>query len=138
MGTFNTYDPKDVTVTVDGVLLSGFASDAKVGIEFENDFFTTQVGIDGDDVIRSKNNNRTATATITLMQTSTSRDFLVSKLLADEKDNSGTFAVSINAGAAGESYSSEFAFIQKVPSASWEVESGTREFMIVMTQCKYS
>jgi hypothetical protein len=138
MGTFKTYDPKDITVTVDGTLLSGFASDAKVSIEFDNEFFTTQVGIDGDDVIRSKNNNRTATATITLMQTSTSRDFLLGKLLKDEKDNSGNFAISINGGPDGESYSSEFAFIQKVPSAAWETESGTREFVIIMTQCKFS
>ncbi len=138
MGQFKTYDPKDVTVTVDGVLLSGFAPDSKVSIEFDNEFYTTQVGIDGDDVIRSKNNNRTATATITLMQYSTSRDYLLTKLLKDEKDNSGTFAISINGGPSGESYSSEFAYIQKAPGASFEAESGSREFMLIMTQCKYS
>lgn len=138
MGQFSTYDPKDVTVTVDGVLLSGFAPDSKVSVEYESDFYTTKVGIDGDDVTRDKNNNRTATATIALMQNSTSRAFLVGKLLDDEKDNSGTFAMSINHNPSGESYSSEFAYIQKVPSASFEAESGTREFMIVMTQCKFS
>ncbi|MNS43025.1 hypothetical protein D3C72_754190 [compost metagenome] len=63
-----TYDPKDLTVTVKGVFLTGF-SESMAEFEKDEDSWSTKVGAQGD-VVRSKVNNPLATLKITLLATS--------------------------------------------------------------------
>ncbi|MNL09864.1 hypothetical protein D3C87_1306420 [compost metagenome] len=66
--TGTTYDPKDLTVTVKGVFLTGF-SESMAEFEKDEDSWSTKVGAQGD-VARSKVNNPLATLTVTLLATS--------------------------------------------------------------------
>lgn len=69
-----TYDPKDLTITVGGVYLTGFSEDM-AEFEPDEDSWTTKVGAQGD-VVRSKVNNPLATLTITLLATSPQVSYL--------------------------------------------------------------
>jgi|TARA_Y100000310_G_scaffold155132_1_gene154606 hypothetical protein len=62
--------PDEVVVAVGPVLVdSGYADDEFVRIEFESDITTDEVGTDGE-VVVSRTNDKRATITILLMQTS--------------------------------------------------------------------
>ncbi|MBP2002571.1 hypothetical protein J2Z69_003657 [Paenibacillus shirakamiensis] len=63
-----TYDPKDLTVTVKGIYLTGF-SESMAEFEKDEENWTAKVGAQGD-VARSKVNNPLATLKITLLSTS--------------------------------------------------------------------
>lgn len=69
MGDVKTYDPKDVTVTVGGRFLTGFAEGSMVECEKDEDNFSTKVSAQGE-VVVTLSNNPLGTVTITLDQTS--------------------------------------------------------------------
>jgi hypothetical protein len=70
------YDPDQVVVYFLGQRLVGFADGEFVTVAQQSDGFSDVVGTDGTDVSRSKSNDRRVTATVKLMQTSPSNDFL--------------------------------------------------------------
>lgn len=57
-----TYNPKDTTITLDGVYVTGLGEDM-VEFEFDEDKFESEVGAQGDVVVSERNDNR---ATVTL------------------------------------------------------------------------
>ena len=69
------YDPDQVIVYFNGRRLQGFADGEFITIAQESDGFGDVVGTDGE-VSRAKSNDRRATATVKLMQTSDSNDYL--------------------------------------------------------------
>lgn len=69
------YDPDQVIVYFAGQRLQGFADGEFITVAQASDGFSDVAGTDGE-VSRSKTNDRRATATVKLMQTSPSNDYL--------------------------------------------------------------
>ena len=63
-----TYNPNDVTVTIDGVFLTGMGEDM-VEFEFDEERFEAVVGAQGD-VVVNETNNHLATLTLTIQASS--------------------------------------------------------------------
>lgn len=63
-----TYNPKDTTITLDGVYLTGLGEDM-IEFEFDEERFETAVGAQGDVVVNETNNNL-ATMTVTMQASS--------------------------------------------------------------------
>lgn len=78
-----SYDAKNVTITVDGTYITGFAESTFVEAEKEENTFQTSVGAQGDVGI-SEVNNPIGTITLTLQQTSPSLAYL-NRLAASKK-----------------------------------------------------
>ena len=70
-----SYDAKNVTVTVGGVYITGFAEGSFVECEKAEDTFQTSVGAQGD-VAVAEVNNPLGAITLTLQQTSPSVPYL--------------------------------------------------------------
>lgn len=66
-----TYDPKKVTVTVNGRALTGYATDGVITVSHNEDSVTPSVGAQGD-VTYAENANNSGNAAITLASTSSS------------------------------------------------------------------
>ncbi|SFL09645.1 Protein of unknown function [Paenibacillus sp. 1_12] len=69
-----TYDPKNVSITVDGVFMTGLG-ESMVEVSKDENNYDTKVGALGD-AIRTKINNSLGTIKITLQQTSPQTTFL--------------------------------------------------------------
>lgn len=63
------YYPDEVALVFAGIPLEGFGEDTFVEVEYDTEGFTDVTGRDGD-VSRSRSNDRRATVTVTIMQTS--------------------------------------------------------------------
>ncbi|GAC40859.1 phage structural protein [Paenibacillus popilliae] len=122
MAQTTTFDAKSVTVTVDGVYLTGF-SESMVEIEKDEDNYEVKVGAQGD-TVRTKVNNPLGTITVTLLQTSPQVAYL------DKLANTGQLVpISvINAGPPKESVTVTEAFIKKPASRSYGSEAEDREY----------
>lgn len=70
-----TYDPKKVTVIVNGVTLTGYASDSVITATRNEDSVLPAVGIHGD-VAYAINNNRSGNIAMNFMSTSPSLRYL--------------------------------------------------------------
>ena len=121
MGLF-TYDPKDVSVTVAGVPISGYAEDTFVNVSRADDLFTTSVGTQGE-TTRIRSNNRSGEIELTLQQTSPSNDHLMSLYALDENSNSGVVPVIISESRKGLNIGSKvvsaFSWIKKIPNLTY-------------------
>lgn len=124
----HTYAPDQVTVVFGPVVLSGFAEDSFVTVEFEEDLWTKQVGADGH-VTRSKTNNATARVTVRLAQTSSSNDLLSAIAEADRQTNQGVFPLMVKDGSGRSLHVAEGAWIVRSPNAEFAREAGVREWV---------
>lgn len=70
-----TYDPKKVTIALNGRAITGFANDGVVTITHNEDIVTPSVGAQGD-VAYSENANNSGNAALPLMSTSASLAYL--------------------------------------------------------------
>jgi len=125
------YDASEVTVSLGGVPLSGYADGDFCRIEEDADRFSDQVGADGE-VVRSKSNDRRATVTIILQQSSDSNDVLsgIYTLDANSPNGLGVGALLIRDRNGRSIYTAGQAWIAKRPSVTFGKESGTREWKI--------
>lgn len=92
--SFDTFDPAQLTATINGHLLGGFMDGTFMTIERKEDSWTPHVGADGE-YARVRNRNKSGTIKFTLMQTSSSNDFLSSLLAIDEATGAGTGAAQV-------------------------------------------
>jgi hypothetical protein len=69
------FSPDQFHVVFAGVTMQGFSEDSMCSLEFDSESFSDVVGVDGE-VSRSKNMDRRAKLTISLMQTSATNDLL--------------------------------------------------------------
>ena len=65
------YDPRKVSVVVDGRIVTGFADSSMITIARSEDIVSTSVGTQGD-VVYSESANRSGTLTMSLQSTSAS------------------------------------------------------------------
>lgn len=119
-----TYDPKDVTVTVDSVYLTGFSEDM-LEIEKAENNYETKVGAQGD-VVRTRINNPLGTIKVTLLSSSPQVAYL------DKLANSGKLVpVSvIYSGTPKETTTSTEAYVTKPATRSYSNEAADREYEI--------
>ena len=75
MPEVSTYDPKKVTVSIGGRVITGFAADGVVTLTHNEDAVTPSVGAKGD-VAYSENANNSGNAALPLMSTSSSLAYL--------------------------------------------------------------
>lgn len=132
-----TYDAAQVILTVNGVEISGYATDTFVSIEREEPSFTKVVGADGT-TSRAKSNNRSGTMTITLSQTSPSNDYLSALLAADELNNSGVFPVILKDVSGQARFFSGTGWIQGMPSVEYAKEISDREWLIDLADMEFN
>jgi len=69
------YAPDEVILTFGPIILGGFAEGTFINWEYDEDFFSLVMGVDGE-AARGKSNNNSATITALLMQTSVTNDLL--------------------------------------------------------------
>ena len=70
-----SYDPKKVTVAVNGRIITGFSADGIISMAHNEDAILPAVGVQGDVAI-AENANNSAVCTLTLMATSASIAYL--------------------------------------------------------------
>lgn len=124
------YDAAQFVPIFGGVHLTGYPEGTFISIQPSEDTYTEVVGADGL-VSRAKTNNKTATATITLQQTSTSNDFLSAIHSAGTvlpfllKDLNGTTAIFSAAG-----------WIKRVATVEGARDITNREWTLFLTNCE--
>lgn len=87
-----TYRPQDVTVTFNGVPISGFAPGTFVAWTRNNDTYRIAVGSAGE-AGRAASGDKSGTVTVTLLQSAESNGILSALAAADELDGSGVGAL---------------------------------------------
>ena len=126
------YDANEVTIFIAGIPIdSGFGDGEFLRIEQDSDDFTDVVGTDGE-VTRSKTNDRRATITLILMQSSSGNAVLSALNLLDKKVGNGAgvgpFLVRDKQGTS--LYSASKCWIAKPPNAAFGREAGPREWKV--------
>lgn len=124
-----TYDPKQVIITIGAVPMSGFSDGTFVEISRDEDVFNKFVGADGN-TVRVRNNNTSASMTLTLRQSSPSNDVLSAFLKADELSNRGVLPVLIKDLSGNSTYFSAQGWIRGYPQSSFGKEIENREWVI--------
>jgi hypothetical protein len=132
MAGTKSYSASEVTIYLSGVLVrGGFADGEFLRIEQEADDWTDVIGTDGE-VTRSKTNDRRATATILLMQSSDDNDLLSQLSNLDRNTPGGagvgSFLVRDQNGRA--KYNAAACWISKPPDVSFGREAAAREWTI--------
>ena len=126
--TLSTYDPKEITVTVNGSILSGFSDDV-VTVERAEDQVADAVGADGE-VIRTMTNDRRGNIQISLLQTSSSNLVLSALANADEQTGGSVFPVLIQDNRGNDIHVAAEAWIQKQPQAIYNKTNSPRVWVI--------
>jgi hypothetical protein len=132
MGDFHVYDPNEVSIVVCGIpITGGFAEDTFIEISQDSNDFDDVVGADGD-VTRSKTNDRRATITLTLMQSSEANALLSALSNIDRKQSNGAgvgpLMIKDNQGTA--LFAGEKSWIAKPPDAAFAKKAGPRAWTI--------
>lgn len=89
-----TYDPKAIILIIGGVPITGFADGTFISVAPSSDRYTKVVGADRE-VARSASNDFTSEITITLLQTSSSNDYLSTLLNLDKLAHGGKRSIQI-------------------------------------------
>lgn len=124
-----TYDPKDISIIVGGVPISGFADGTFVEIERNEDMFALTVGADGEGA-RSKSNNRSGTLKFTLLQTSDSNQYMSALALIDEQSNAGAVPVMVRDNLGKSVFLAESAWIKKMATSTFSKSIESREWVM--------
>lgn len=132
MGDTKFYDADEISLSLSGLPLdSGYADGEFCRIEQESDDFSDKVGTDGE-VTRSKTNDKRATISIILMQTSTGNALLSAlnnlDLNAPNGLGVGAFLARDRSGLA--LYTATAAWVSKPPDVSFDREATAREWTI--------
>ncbi len=125
------YDPDQVTIAIAGIPIHGFADGSFCTITQEADAFSDVVGTDGE-VTRSRTNDRRATCTVKLMQSSDSNDLLSalynSDILGQNGAGVGAFLVRDRNGRA--LFTADACWVMKAPDVDFDRTATAREWTI--------
>lgn len=125
-----TYDPSTVSMFYGVIEMQGFAQDAAIAVEHDEDDWSLVVGVDGEPT-RSKTSNESATITVSLMQSSDVNILLSAERTLDKNTPGGTGgkALIIKDGSGTTLFAAESCWIQKAPGAELNREATTREWI---------
>ena len=124
-----TFDPRLVNILIGGVPMQGFADGTFLSIDRDEDAFVKVVGADGTST-RIKSNNRSATLTLTLKQSSPSNDVLSGFAALDELSNTGVVPVLVKDNSGNSIYFSATGWVQKYPLSEFSKEISNREWTL--------
>lgn len=133
MGLFGnptaTYDAAATAIVVDGLLVTGYAPDTFVEVEYNENKIERVVGAEGE-VTRKRSTDRTGRIALTLTQASDFNSTLLEYAKSDRKDGSGVFSVSVKDDTGRVLHSSPLAWVREVPKFGYGVKAGTRAWII--------
>jgi hypothetical protein len=138
MGALKVFDADQVTLVLAGLLIdSGFDDGEFLRIEFETDAFIDKVGTDGE-VTRSKTNDKRATATVLLAQSSSGNALLSALLELDQNapNGAGVGAFLVKDVQGTSLYKATASWIMKHPDVSFDREATVREWPIRIADLK--
>lgn len=134
MSGVRTYDPRNVQIIVGGNPISGFADGSFITITPDETLYAKSVGADGE-VSRARSNNRSATVTLTLKQTSQSNDVLSALALADNAANAGVVPFMVKEIGSGSTLVfAQAAWIEDFPDIDYSKEVGERAWTLATAQ----
>lgn len=120
-----TYNPNDVSVTIDGIYVTGLGEDM-IEFEFDEERFEAVVGAQGD-VVVNETNNKLATLTLTVQASSPQY-----KVMLQYAKNGTTFPVWVVNKSIGERCGGTKARFKNPASVSYGAELEDREFEIAI------
>ena len=124
-----TYNPKKVTCSLGNHIVSGFADDSMITVEFAGDGTSYVSGADGE-VVRSIDPSEIYTVKLAVLQTSTTNAFLQNMFDKDKKDGNGTFNININDILGKEKFVAEVGWVTKPASFVRGKTQNNREWEI--------
>lgn len=110
-----TYNPKKVTCSLGNHIVSGFADDSMITVEFAGDGTSYVSGADGE-VVRSIDPSEIYTVKLAVLQTSPTNAFLQNMFDKDKKGGNGTFNININDILGKEKFVAEVGWVTKPAS----------------------
>jgi hypothetical protein len=128
-----TYDPLKIVVTFGPLILSGYADGSFLTIDRTTDSFALIVGSSGEQA-RSRSNDRSAIATLKLLQTSLANDALSLQLQADELNGSGISPFMVKDLRGNSLTLAKEAWIIKPPTQDFDRTIGPREWNIQLAE----
>jgi hypothetical protein len=128
---FKSYDPAKVLIAFGGNQISGFADGTYLEVERNEDTWELVVGADGE-ATRARKHNRSAKATITLLQSSASNDILSAIQVADEIAGTGVNTLIVKDVLGTTLVSAQSAWIVKPAKISYSNGVESREWVIEM------
>ncbi len=120
-----TYDPKEVSVIVNGNIIGGFGEGSMVRVNRREDAFALTIGVTGEGT-RSKSNDRSASIEIELLQSSLSNDVLSGLATADDVSNTGAVPIEVRDHNGTSIYSAETAWVMKIADSEFGAEATNR------------
>lgn len=90
----HSYNSKKVTCALGFHIVSGFAKDSMISVEYSGDGTTTNSGADGE-IVRSIDPSQVYSVKLKLQQTSKTNDFLQKMYELDKDTGRGVFPVTI-------------------------------------------
>lgn len=130
-GTFRVYDPNEVIFQFGGADISAFGPGTFIQITQDADAFNVVVGAAGD-VVRSKTNNKLATITVSIMQTSPDNDLLSTIYNTDQKarNGAGVAPLVVRDSATGRAvFAAASAWIHKAPDVTFDQQDTPRQWV---------
>lgn len=127
-----TYNSKKVTCSLGNHIVSGFADDSMITIEFAGDGTSYVSGADGE-VVRSIDPSEIYTVKLAVLQTSSTNAFLQNMFDKDKKDGNGTFNININDILGKEKFVAEVGWVTKPASFVRGKTQNNREWEIACT-----
>lgn len=127
-----TYDPDQVILLVGVATIDGFADGSMLTLDQDTDDFVDNIGTTGE-VVRSKSNDRRATLTIRLQQTSDSNDILSAINNADmaAPNGAGIATFMLRDKTNGRAlYSAAECWVAKSPAVNFDRTSQPREWKL--------
>lgn len=131
-----TYNPKKVTCSLGRHIVSGYADDSMITVEFAGDGTSYVAGADGE-IVRSIDPTEIYTLKLALQQTSATNAYLQKRFDKDRKDGNGTFSVNINDLLGKEKFTGGVAWVTKPASFVRGKTQNNREREIVVSKGKF-
>lgn len=128
MATVTTYDPKNITIAVGGVIVTGYADDTFVHLEFDEDRYMLKVGVDGT-ATRSRSRNGSAKLTLTLLGSSPTNDALTALHVADLAANAGMVPFLMRDANGASICTALNCWLTKLPALEFGKEPGNRAWV---------
>lgn len=130
-----TYDPNEVIISVLGVTVTGYADGSFVDLEYDEDAFSLVVGAGGE-TARVRSQNRSATITLTLMQTSPINDALSAAHNADLQSGNGVGAFGLKDNRGTTNLGAQNCWIQKPSPVGFAKELQDRTWILRADKCE--
>lgn len=131
-----TYNPKKVTCSLGIHIVSGYADDSMITVEFAGDGTSYVAGADGE-IVRSIDPTEIYTLKLSVQQTSSTNAYLQKMFDKDRQDGSGTFPVNINDLLGKEKFTGEVAWVTKPASFVRGKTQNNREWEIVVSKGQF-